>query len=74
MGRGNLGASTSLAALEPQDDSLEREREREGEKRGRREGWRVDKRRDTASHCALTGRRTSGEERKKVRNKLDLKT
>lgn len=38
--------STSLAAVEPQDDSQERER------MGRREGWRVDRKRDTAFHCA----------------------
>ncbi len=62
MGRGNSGASTSRAALEPQDDSRERKRGREGE--GGKGGGQTE--RDTASHCAPSDwGRASLEEREK---------
>lgn len=73
MGRGNLGTSTSLTALEPQDDSQKRGRER----RGRREGWRVDRKGDTGSHCAPSDWKLKWRDRKErspklIGHKLDL--
>lgn len=47
MGRGNPGASTSVAALEPQDDSPERKRENEKGKEGRVEGGQKER------HCLV---------------------
>ncbi|AWO99074.1 putative scavenger receptor class F member 1-like [Scophthalmus maximus] len=65
MGRGNLGASTSLAALEPQDDLRERKR--------RREGWRVD--RETSPLVVLPSdwKENKLRGKKEVRTRLDIK-